>query len=49
MVQAESSRREAFEEAVRRGKAEKDAIEAIHRVKFLVRLSYFRTHLPKVM
>ncbi|XP_021906273.1 U-box domain-containing protein 33 isoform X1 [Carica papaya] len=33
MVQAESSRREAFEEAVRRGKAEKDAIEAIHRAK----------------
>lgn len=34
MAEAENSRREAFEEALRRGKAEKDAIEAIRRVKF---------------
>ncbi|XP_022757361.1 U-box domain-containing protein 33-like isoform X2 [Durio zibethinus] len=33
MAEAENSRREAFEEAVRRAKAEKDALEAIRRVK----------------
>lgn len=34
MAEAETSRQEAFEEALRLGKAEKDAIESIHRVKF---------------
>lgn len=34
MAEAENSRREAFEEALRRGKAEKDAIESIRRVNF---------------
>lgn len=34
MAEAESSRREAFEESIRRRKAEKNAIEAIRRVKF---------------
>ncbi|OMP00407.1 hypothetical protein COLO4_12716 [Corchorus olitorius] len=33
MAEAANSRREAFEEAVRRAKAEKDALEAIRRVK----------------
>ncbi|KAK2650289.1 hypothetical protein Ddye_017778 [Dipteronia dyeriana] len=33
MAEAENSRREAFEEALRRGKAEKDAIESIRRAK----------------
>lgn len=33
MVEAESSRREAFEESIRRRKAEKNAIEAIRRAK----------------
>ncbi|KAK9273562.1 hypothetical protein L1049_018372 [Liquidambar formosana] len=33
MAEAENARREAFEETVRRGKAEKDAIEAIRRAK----------------
>uniref|UniRef100_A0A5B6YL82 RING-type E3 ubiquitin transferase n=1 Tax=Davidia involucrata TaxID=16924 RepID=A0A5B6YL82_DAVIN len=33
MVEAENSRREAFEESIRRRKAEKDAIEAIRRAK----------------
>lgn len=34
MAEARNSRREAFEESVRRGQAEKDAIEAIRRVNF---------------
>lgn len=33
MVEAENSRREAFQESLRRSKAEKDAIEAIRRVR----------------
>ncbi|KAK2992640.1 hypothetical protein RJ640_023950 [Escallonia rubra] len=33
MVEAENSKREAFEESIRRRKAEKDAIEAIRRAK----------------
>ncbi|GAV81731.1 Pkinase domain-containing protein/U-box domain-containing protein [Cephalotus follicularis] len=33
MTEAENSRREAFEEAIRRGKAEKGAIEAIRKAK----------------
>ncbi|RVW47022.1 U-box domain-containing protein 33 [Vitis vinifera] len=33
MVEAENSRREAFQESLRRSKAEKDAIEAIRRAK----------------
>ncbi|KAK8497482.1 hypothetical protein V6N12_018000 [Hibiscus sabdariffa] len=38
MVEATNSRREAFEEAMRRAKAEKDALEAILRVKALENL-----------
>ncbi|XP_050385351.1 U-box domain-containing protein 33 isoform X3 [Argentina anserina] len=33
MAEAENAKREAFEEAIRRGKAEKDAIDAIRRAK----------------
>ncbi|XP_024175721.1 U-box domain-containing protein 33 isoform X1 [Rosa chinensis] len=33
MTEAENAKREAFEEAIRRGKAEKDAIDAIRRAK----------------
>lgn len=32
MVEAENARRDAYEETIRRGKAEKDAIDAIRRV-----------------
>lgn len=32
MAEAENAKREAFEESIRRGKAEKDAIDAIRRV-----------------
>ncbi|KAH7863818.1 hypothetical protein Vadar_022307 [Vaccinium darrowii] len=38
MAEAENSRREAFDESMRRRKAEKDAIDAIHRAKALERL-----------
>lgn len=32
MVEAENARRDAYEETIRRGKAEKDAIDAVRRV-----------------
>lgn len=35
MAEAENAKREAFQEGIRRGKAEKDAIDAIRRVKFV--------------
>lgn len=35
MAEAENFQREAYEESVRRKKAEKDVIDAIRRVKFL--------------
>lgn len=41
MAEAENSRRDAFEEAFKRGRAEKDAIEAIRKVK-----SWLLTALP---
>lgn len=34
IAEAENSKREAFEESIRRRKAEKEAIEAIRRVQF---------------
>lgn len=34
MAEADNSKRDAFEESIRRRKAEKDAIEAKRRVKF---------------
>ncbi|XP_028103297.1 U-box domain-containing protein 33-like isoform X4 [Camellia sinensis] len=40
MVEAENSRREAFEESKRRRKAEKDAIDAIRRVNILSKLRH---------
>ena len=41
MAEAENSRREAFEESMRRRKAEKDAIDAVRRVNFLLNCSCF--------
>lgn len=35
IIEAETAKREAFEESMRRRKTEKDAIEAIRKVKFL--------------
>ena len=40
IIEAETAKREAFEESMRRRKAEKDAIEAIRKVKFLARHSF---------
>ena len=36
MAEARNARREAFQETVKRGKAEKDAIDAIRRVFFYI-------------
>lgn len=35
MAEAEYARQEAFQEAARRGRAEKDAIDSIQRVKLM--------------
>jgi hypothetical protein len=38
MEEARNARREAFQETIKRGKAEKDSIDAIRRVFFLISL-----------
>lgn len=44
-AEAGNSRKEAYEESVRRKKAEKDVIDSIRRVKFLtVSVSFFFPH-----
>lgn len=44
MAEAENAKREAFEEALRRGKAEKDVIDAMRRVKLV-----FSWHVPLIL
>lgn len=41
LTEADYSRIRAHEEAIRRGEAEKDLLEAVQRVKFLTRLVCF--------
>lgn len=40
MSEAENAKQEAFQEALRRRRAEKDAVDAIRRVKFISFSSY---------
>ena len=41
MAEAVNSKRDAYQETVRRGNAEKNAIDAIRRVPFLLLSSYY--------
>lgn len=49
MAEASNARRDAYQETVRRSKAEKDAIDAIHRVTILLLSSYYFCNVWMIM